>query len=210
MQTVHKDVFTSPAHDWFLHNLDEIRSRATACLCRLRPEAREEAVAEVMAAVFCAAVRAARRGTLCRVTPFHAVVFATKQFRLGRRVAGTSSTDVTADATAAKRRVRLVSLESADPKGEGGVSVTIAETLADRRIHEMPFDRTRQNLDYPYILRVERVGAKARKLFSLLSGVRGTGCGNRIAQALKVSPGRVSQLKALLARALASRGYAPT
>jgi hypothetical protein len=59
-----------PACDWFLNNLDEIRSRAGACLCRLRPERREDAVAEVVAVVFCATVRAARRGVLGNVTAF--------------------------------------------------------------------------------------------------------------------------------------------
>ena len=207
MQMSNSKVDPFAAHDWFLNNLDEIRSRAGACLGRLRPEHREEAVAEVVAAVFCAAVRAARRGVLERVTPFHAVDYAVRQYWQGRRVAGTSSTDVVADATTAKRRVRVVSLESPDAEADAAnANVTLAETLADRRVHDMPLEKVRQNLDYDYILRAEKVAAKARRLFSLLSAVRGKGCGNRIAQALNVSPGRVSQLKVLLARALANRG----
>jgi hypothetical protein len=105
-------------------------------------------------------------------------------------VAGTSSKDVTSAAKAAKRRVRVVSLETPDSEGDAGkITVSLAETLADRRVHELPFEKARQNLDYPYILRAERVGDKARKLSSLLLEIRGKGCGNRIAQALKVRPG---------------------
>ena len=57
-----------------------------------------------------------RRGTLHRVTPFHAVVFATKQFWQGRRVAGFTSTDAMAEATAAKNAARPISYLAAEDR----------------------------------------------------------------------------------------------
>ena len=64
-------------------------------------------------------------------------------------------------------------------------------------------------MDYAHILKREKVSAKAREVFRLLSAVHGCGQVKQIAQALKVSPGRVCQLKSELARALARHGYGP-
>ena len=75
---------TSEAHDWFIRNLAEIQSRSHACFARLNPDLREEAVAEVMANVYQASASAARRGVLAKITPYHAVVYATKHFRTTR------------------------------------------------------------------------------------------------------------------------------
>jgi hypothetical protein len=213
MQSSHSAVVESPAHAWFLGHLPEIRSRCRAALTRLRAESREEATAEVTAAVFKAAVHAARNGTLGRVTPYHAVAFAVRQFRQGRRVAGYSSTDVTSEAAQAKGRAKVSALPAGDGRDAGAPAGacrgSLSDELADRRRHADPYEQARQNLDYPQILERERVSAKAKALFGMLSAARGRGRGMQIARALNVSEGRVSQLKQQLAEALTKHEYAP-
>jgi hypothetical protein len=198
----------SPAHTWFMQHLPEIQSRSRACVSRLPRHQRDDAMAEVVGSVFKASVHAERNGVLARITPFHAVVYAVKHYRQGRRMAGYSSTDVMAEATQIKGRCKVVSLASVPEESKDG-SMTLAETLADRRQDNSPFEQVRQNMDYPSILRKERVSRKARKIFGLVATDRSTGQGERIAMALRMSPGRVCQLKSQLAEALAKHDYAP-
>ena len=201
---------STPAHRWFAQNLPEIQSRARACLARLHPAQREEALAEVMGAVFTTSVHAHRRGTLAKITPFHAVNFAAKHYRAGRRLAGTSSTDVMSEATQIQGRCQVVSLSSiAEHNAETGRPLPYSEVLADRRQDNNPLEKVRQNMDYPLILRQERMSRQARKVFRLLAEVRGRGANTVIAHELKVSPGRVSQIKDQLAEALARHDYRP-
>ena len=210
MSAIPSVVSRSPAHVWFAQNMPEIQSRARACLSHMRPEQREEATAEILGAVFKTSVNAAKRGMLGNITPFHAVVFALKQYRAGRRLAGTSSTDVLAESTQIKGRVKVVSLESiAEHDKETGRPLPLSEVLADRRQDNNPYEHARQDLDYPAILRTERVSRKARKVFRLLCEVRGQGAGLVIAHELRVSEGRVTQLKDQLADALARHDYGP-
>jgi hypothetical protein len=99
-----------------------------------------------------------------------------------------------------------VSIETQDARD---TRLTLAETLADRHADQQPFEQARVNIDYPAIFRQERVSKKARQVFRMLSAVRGYGNGLEIAAALKISPGRVCQLKDELARALEKHGYRP-
>ena len=213
MQRNHPSVVESPAHIWFLNHLPEIRSRGHACLSRLRGDAYDEAMSEVVGSVFKGAVYAARSGNLERVTPYHAVRFAVKQFRQGRRLAGYSSTDVTAEAAQLKGRATVLPLPGADATHGSNRKVSraasLSEELADRRQHFNPFEQARQNLDYACILKQEHINKKARKVFRLLSAVRGLGQGREIAKVLGISPARVCQLKQQLADALAKHDYAP-
>lgn len=210
MSAISSAVFQSAAHHWFAQHLPEIQSRAKACLSHLRPEQREEATAEILGAIFKTCVNAEKRGTLNNVTPFHAVVFALKHYRAGRRIAGFSSTDVTSEAAQIKGRAKIVSINSiAERDADTGRPLPLSEVLADRRQSNNPYEHVRQNLDYPLILRKERVSRKARRVFHLLSQIRGHGAGQTIATELKVSPGRICQLKDELADALERHGYAP-
>ena len=197
---------SSAANDWFMQNLAEIQSRSRAVFARLTPERREDAIAEVMANVYQASESAARRGVLARITPFYCVTFAAKHYRKGRRIAGYSSTDATSEATRVKGRAHVVSIESADQHDS---SLSVAETLADKHIDQRPLEQVRVNLDYQTIFRREKVSKKAREVFRLMSATRGRGANTEIAAELHVTPGRVSQIKAELARALEKYGYGP-
>ena len=210
MSAIPSSVSRSPAHVWFSQNLPEIQSRARACLSHLLPEQRAEASAEILGSIFKTCVSAQNRGTLHNITPFHAVVYAVKHYRAGRRMAGYSSTDVMSEATQLKGRSKVVSLDSITEHDlETGRPLPLSEVLADRRQDNNPSEHVRQNLDYPVILRTERVSRKARKVFRLLSEVRGQGAGLFIAHELKVSEGRVTQLKDQLGDALARHDYGP-
>jgi hypothetical protein len=208
---------SSCGHAWFLEKLPEIRCRATAYFRYLNADQREDAVADVVAAVFKSCLSAAGRGTLRNITPCCAVTFAVRQFRSGRRFGGFSSTDVMGEGTRAKGRATLQSLYEPPLRAivserqkfrRGKETMPLSEVLSDRREQD-PAERARQSLDYPQILRVERVSWKARKVFRLLSSVRIVGCGLRIAQELRVSPARICHLKSQLAVALRKHDYEP-
>src|ERR1035438_9190683 len=103
----------SPAHTWFMNNLAEIQSRSHARLKYLSGDRKDKALAEVVGAVFKASIHAQRRGVLDRITPFHAVNYAVRQFRVGRRLAGTSTTDILSEAAYLMGRCKVISLSTA-------------------------------------------------------------------------------------------------
>ena len=175
-------------------------------LRKAQPDNGEDAIAQVMANVFQASESAARRGVLARINPYQAVVYAAKHYRKGRRIARYSSTDVSSEATRVKGRVHVVSIESAD---EHNPRMSVAETLADKRMDQRPLKQVRVNFDYRAIFRREKVSKKAREVFRLMSVTRGYGANKEIALILGVTPGRVSQLKTELATALDKYGYNP-
>ena len=194
-----------------MNNFDEIQSRSKACFSRLTPDRRQEAQAEVLATVFKATASAAKRGTLNRLTPFHLVSYAVQQQRVGRRMAGSSSTDVLSDLTRIKRGTRVISLSqpALGSDNHEGHRSSLAEMLSDRRVDRSPFEQVRMAIDYAEIFDREKVSKKAREVFRLLAVVRGRGQNQTIARMLKVSPGRISQLKRKLAKALGKHQYGP-
>lgn len=201
--------FESSAHRWFAVHRIEIESRIKACFCRINDNELEEATAEVLANVYKAIDSAARRGVLGNVTPYHLVVYAVKHFWQGRRMAGYSTTDVMSEATRRRGRVTVMSMSSPIGHNSDEDTPTLAEVLADRGDDADPFEATRRNRDYGDIFDNEGISMKARRTFDMLSADRGLGCGMRIARALGVSSGRVTQLKDELAAALGRHGYGP-
>ncbi|MCE9589588.1 MAG: hypothetical protein K8S99_03595 [Planctomycetes bacterium] len=127
------------------------------------------------------------------------------------RHCGYTSSDAMSESAQIRGLTRLVSLSEPIVHGgyDEGHTPTLAETLADRHADQSPLEQTRVNMDYMTILKRERVSAQARKVFRLLSSVRGCGSINVIARTLKVSPARVCHIKSELAQALAKHGYGP-
>ena len=194
------------ANAWIMQNYTELRSRARACFAYCEPGHREEAIAETVAASLAAAHSAARRGKLDRITPYWLVIFATRQFRSGRRFAGTSSVCVMSEATRLRRGVRVVSLDQdVDPVVDQDVK--LREALADGEAED-PFDVVRREHDYPAILEAEAVSSKAWATFRFLAETRGSGKQADLADELRVSPGRITQLKRELGEALERHEYA--
>lgn len=201
---------STPVQNWFIRHLPEIESRSRACFCHLRPEQRDEALAEVFGVVYKTCVNAQKRGVLAKITPYFAVVYAVRQYRAGRRMGGTSSTDVMAETAQVKGRAKVVSLNSiVECDSQTGRPMPLSEVLADRRQDNSPLENVRKNHDYHVILRKERVSRQARTVFRLLAEVRGQGACQVIAHELKVSPGRISHIKSELAEALERNDYGP-
>ena len=193
------------ANDWIQQHHPELRSRAHACFAHRDPEHRDEAVAEILAVSLAAAHSAARRGKLDRITPYWLVIFASRQFKAGRRMAGTSSQCVMSEATRLRRGVRVVSLDQdVDPTEARGLK--LREALADNDAED-PYDVVRRDHDYPSILKQESVSAKAWATFRFLAETRGAGKQCDLAAQMRVSPGRVTQLKGELSHALARHDY---
>jgi len=197
---------TQEANSWLLTNQVELESRAKANLAMLGRERRDEAVAEVIAMAFAWAVSAARRGVLHKLTPFWCVIFASRQWRQGRRFAGYSSTCVMSEAAKIKRGIKVTSLEAIDEGADHEAYISLDESLADRNAED-PFDIVRRNEDYPGIMDMEGVSPKARRTFMFLAENQGGSRQLDLAAELKVSPGRITQLKGELAAALAKYDY---
>jgi len=194
------------ANAWLLTHRHEIESRARANFSRLDRERRDEAVAEVMAVTLAAALGAARRGRLCKLTPFWCVIFASRQWRQGRRFAGYSSTCAMSEASRIKHGFKVVSLEAIDEEADGEAFIRLDESLADHDADD-PFDVVRRGMDYPYIMEREGVSPKARRTLTFLAENQGGSRQLDLAAELKVSPGRITQLKGELAAALAKYDY---
>ena len=101
----------SAGHVWFEQYLPELASRTRAYVRRLPPAQHEEAVAEILAQLFAYTVRAADRGKLHLLTPFTLVSFFGRAYYQGRRLGGSSTTDVLSEQTRYRRGLRVVSLD---------------------------------------------------------------------------------------------------
>ena len=80
---------------------------------------------------------------------------------------------------------------------------------ADPRTWNDPFEAAQVQHDYPAVPAAEGVSAKARAVFDELVRTHGSARGIDLAKQLRVSPGRICQLKGQLAAALGRRGYGP-
>lgn len=197
---------TSEANAWIITHLPELQSRAKANLSLLSREQQEEAVAEVIAMSVAWTRSAARRGRLDKVTAFWLVTFASRQWRQGRRFAGCTSSCVLSKGAKIKHGLKVTSLDSTD---EGSVTAPrsqLTESLEDRDT-ENPFDIVRRRSDYPWIMDREEVSSKAQRVFGYFTETMGAGKQTELAAELKVTPGRVTQLKRQLADALAKHDY---
>ena len=195
------------ANRWLEENLAELTGRASACFARTDPDRREEAVAEITATSVAAAHSAARRGTLARLTANWCVIFGVRRFKSGRRFAGSSSRCVMSERTQALGRSKVESIHAMVP-GDAPyrAAIPLAEALADRRAED-PYDIVRREYDYTIILGLERVSVKAKDTFCFLAETHGAGQQLELAATLRVSGGRISQLKQELAEALAKHDY---
>ena len=198
------------AHVWFHDHADELDSRLNACFGRLDGDAREEAVADSRACVWASLLSAAKRGRLDKITPFTAAVYARVGYKVGRRFAGTNKTDAMGDATRMTGRVSVGSVDVVGVRldGQEGIeTVSLADALVDPRGWDRPLENVRRNDDYPAIMDAENVNAKARLTFLMLAESQGSARNMDMARVLGVSAGRATQLKTILAKALARHGY---
>ena len=194
----------------FLTMLPEITSRASYYHRDLNPSDREEAVSETLAWSWLWSLTAAEKGRLDRLTPHSLVSYANKMFRSGRRFAGSSSTCVLSSETQCRGRAKVIPIDHLETSRNDGSarSRAIAAALIDSR-RARPDEICRVDFDYATAMDSPHLPDKAPMCFRLLLQDNGHGHGRRIAEALNVSPPRVSQLKGALRQALSDIGYAP-
>ena len=198
----------SAGHDWFEQRLPELISRCRAFTRRVPDHVREEAQAEILASIFQYVLRAERRGKLSALTSFTLVSFFGRAFCDGRRMTGSSRTDVMSLATQRRRGFRVISLETVEPDASGDGFVRLADVLADSKA-DLPLERARRNIDYPEILERQQASPKAKRVFEFLCQTACAGKQVELAAELGVSPPRITQLKGELADRLAEEGYFP-
>ncbi len=173
----------------FLTILPWIKRRAKAAFHNLDVEAREDAVAEVIASTMCAYQRLDERDELWRASAAALTRFAIAQYYQGRRVGSAQrSGDVYSRRGKQDSGGRLLHLESpGDREGEW------REALVDNRRSPIPA-QVAFRLDFPRWL--AQLHPRDRLVAERLS----LNCSTReVAQELQVSPGRISQLRHELA-----------
>ena len=157
------------------------------------PDARKEAVAEAVAQAWQNHLHC----TLSGKNPGAPSIayYAVKNVRSGRKLAGTSSTDVHSEKTQMMGRASVCHTGKHDkPIGDGPTT-----PLIDHRTWMRPFHRARVEMDYPDFLDQGEVTAQEETVFSMLAEGR---MGKEIAEELDVSQPRVSQIKKTLANKL--------
>jgi hypothetical protein len=193
------------ANAWIEDNLDKLFKYASYRFRFMRPDQKEECIAEMLALTLAAAVSAARRGKLRRLSPHWAVVYAAKRISCGRYIAGSSSRCVMSRATQRKHDFRVVSLDG-DWAEDDRRRLQCTEALADSDAED-PFDVVRRGHDYPAIFEAEQVSDKAKATFQFLAETKSEGRQLDLADELNVSPPRITQLKGELTKALAGHDY---
>lgn len=156
-------------------------------------DAREDAVAEAVAQAWQNHLHC----TLSGKSPGAPSIayYAVKNVKAGRRLAGTSSTDVHSAKCQMMGRATVAHTGShAAEFGDGPTA-----PLIDHSTWMRPFHRTRVEMDYPDFLEQEEVTDQEQVVFSMLAEGR---MGKEIAAELDVSQPRVSQIKKSLSRKL--------
>jgi len=181
------------AQDEFVGMMVDIENIAACAFSELNPEARQEAVAESVAMCWQNHLHCQQVGKDPGASSM--AYYAVQGVRSGRRMAGSSSTDVLSPQTQIMGRAKVQSLDAMpvlDGSAEGGAWWSCTEALVDRRVWERPPERVRIKLDYGAFLRWPRVTEQERQVFNMLARGYGTG---EIAEKLEVSAPRVCQIK---------------
>lgn len=200
---LHTDVDLRQAQEHFLEILPHTQRIAGSAFSHLDPESREEALAEATAMAWQNHLHCQQAGKSPRAGSI--AHYAVQKVKAGRRVAGTSSTDVLSPRTQQLGRSRL--LRTGRRAEDDGRGPTVP--LIGRRTWMRPARRARVELDYPEFLFRPEVTAQERKVFKLLAkGYSGV----EIAGKLGGSPPRVFQVKSSLGEKLVGffgRGIEP-
>jgi hypothetical protein len=191
MQNPAEDV--QKAQQQFLEILPHVERIAKYAFRHMDPESREDAVAEALALAWQNHLHCSLAGKSPGAPSI--AYYAVKNVRSGRRLAGTSSTDVHSDKTQMMGRAAVCHTGS-EVRDIGDGPTT---PLIDHRTWMRPFHRTRVETDYPDFLDQEEVTGQEETVFAMLAEGR---MGKEIADELQVSQPRVSQIKRSLSRKL--------
>lgn len=176
-------------HSKFLEMLPTIREHARFAFRHLRPEAREEAVQEVVAYALVAFVRLVERGRmdLAYATPL--ARYGVAQMYDGRRVGNKLNIrDVLSRRCQQAKNVRVERLDRWDAHDGEWKEVLVEDGCAT------PADLAASRIDFPAWL--DTLGERKRQIALTLARGESTG---KVAREFNVSPARVSQLRQELA-----------
>lgn len=172
----------------FLALLPKIENTARFLCLRLNPEAREEAIAEVIANAFVAFTRLMQQNRANVATAGSLARFGVRQFFAGRRVGGRlNGHDILSPYACRKHRLQLERLEQQDERGNW------QEVLVEDRT-ATPADLAASRIDVANWL--EQLPGRIRSIALMLADGYSTG---EVATRFRLSPGRVSQLRRELA-----------
>jgi hypothetical protein len=191
MIAILKDDLTSHAaqidSDQFLAILPQIRRQAAIAFRSLRSEAREDLICEVIANAYCSWVRlvAQGRGQIARPTPL--AEYALRQVRAGRRIGSRLNSHELLSPYA--RRIRGFTIERLHGPDESS-GVWSQRLVEDRRAG--PAETAAARLDLGQWLGT--LSQRNRRIAKVLAAGETTGA---VARRFGLSPGRVSQLRAM-------------
>ena len=189
------------AQDEFVEMLPELERRAGLTFRELDAEAKEEAVAEVVAHSWKNYLHCALDG---KAVPASSLAhYGMLGVKSGRDFAGQSSLDVLSPRTKLLGRVSVESIDAVPGNsalgGDGIGWWDRSDTLEDKRLWQRPPERVRVKHDYGAFLRNGLVNLQEKLAFNLLAEGHST---SEIAEHLQVSAPRVCQLKRALAEKL--------
>ena len=188
-----KRCFTASTPDWhehFLSLLPAIRRRAYDAFRHLNPEARQEAVQEVIADCLVADVRLCEldKSDLAYATPL--ALYAIRHVRCGRRAGCKRSVrDVSSTRCQVVKGIRLERLDHYNDKEEVWLEVLVEDRRAT------PADVAASRIDFGVWLK--RLTLQMRRMAKVLATGESTG---QAARKFAVSPSRISQVRRELKR----------
>lgn len=172
-------------HTAFEPMIPAIRQQARFAFRNMLPEAKADAIEEVLASCCCAFARLAERGMAHVANPSALTRFAVRQFRDGRRVGSKLNVrDVSSEYCQRRKRIVLERIDQLDRK-TGMWSQILVE---DR--HAGPAETAAARIDVGDWFR--RMRPKVRRVAQALSVGERT---KDVAKKYKLSPGRISQLR---------------
>jgi len=190
----------------FARMLPEIKAFANFRFAFMDPDARDEAVQETTALAWMNYASARSKGKVLNASTL--VHYAALNVTSGRRMAGSSSTDVMSRETQMKGRATVENFGKApvkdDDQGESGENDDgtwgrVHDAMVGRRQWERPLEHVRINMDYRAFLEQPGVNENEKSVFEHLSAGSTT---SEMAQKIGVSSPRVCQLKNSLGKKL--------
>jgi hypothetical protein len=170
--------------------LPQIRRQASIKLRHLRTEARDEALAEVVARAFCAWRRLVEQGRAEIARPTPLVKYAVRQVRAGRRIGGRqNSQDIMSPQAGRIHGFALERLDRREARDGAWKALLVEDRTAG------PAETAAARLDLTAWLRT--LSKRNRSVAKALSVGETT---SAVAQQFGLSPGRISQLRDWLRR----------
>ncbi|MCY2987608.1 MAG: hypothetical protein NTY19_07055 [Planctomycetota bacterium] len=172
-------------HAKFLEMMPAIKAHAKIAFRHLDPEAREEAIQEVVCNACCAFSRLVELGRTDLAYPSPLARYGVAQAKDGRKVGGhLNCKDVLSEHCQRRKHLTIERLDKFDAETDAWEEILVEDK------HAGPADIAVSRLDFAAWLRT--LPSRLRKIAKVLATGENTGAA---ARAFRVSPGRISQLR---------------